>query len=155
MLAALRIAVGIFFLVFGEYKVFGTMFIFGGGFQGWIGRFLQGGVYPIMAPVLRNFVLPHSTAIAILVAYGEFAIGLALVLGILVRAASVFGAIYMLALLLSSNYPGEHAVFWQYFGASLSHSILLLCFLAFIFADSCEYAALRNYLRRRSSAAPE
>ena len=32
-LAGLRIAVGILFLVFGEYKVFGREFVFGGGFD--------------------------------------------------------------------------------------------------------------------------
>src|ERR1700675_4945240 len=112
-LAVLRIGVGIFFLIFGQYKVFGTQFTLHGGFQFWINRFLeQGGAYPFMAPILRGFVLPHATLIAFLVAYGEFAIGLALVLGLLVRTASVFGIIFMLTLLFSSNYPGPHAPLW-------------------------------------------
>jgi hypothetical protein len=72
-LAGLRIAVGVLFLIFGEYKVFGSQFTLHGGFEGWINRFLQHGAYPFMAPVLRQFVLPHATAIAFLVAYGEFA----------------------------------------------------------------------------------
>src|SRR5260370_5858570 len=86
-LAVLRISVGILFLIFGEYKVFGTGFTLGGGFEMWINRFLGGSVYPFMAPVLRGFVLHHATTMAFLVAYGELAIGLALVLCILVRAA--------------------------------------------------------------------
>jgi thiosulfate dehydrogenase [quinone] large subunit len=61
-MAVLRIAVGIFFLIFAEYKVFGTEFTLHGGFQFWINKFLEGGVYPFMAPVLRSFVLPHATA---------------------------------------------------------------------------------------------
>ena len=84
-LAILRIGVGALFLIFGEYKVFGTQFTLGGGFQFWINKFLEGGVYPFMAPVLSGFVLPHATAIAFAVAYGEFCIGLGLVLGIKVR----------------------------------------------------------------------
>jgi hypothetical protein len=61
-LAVLRIGVGIFFLIFGQYKVFGTQFTLQGGFQFWINRFLeQGGAYPFMTPILRNFVLPHAT----------------------------------------------------------------------------------------------
>jgi thiosulfate dehydrogenase [quinone] large subunit len=88
VLAGLRIAVGILFLIFGQYKVFGTQFTLGGGFQLWIDRFLEQGAYPFMVPVLRNFVLPHGTAIAFLVAYGELAIGLGLVLGLLVRMAA-------------------------------------------------------------------
>src|SRR5215471_2164363 len=98
-LAMLRIGVGVFFLIFGEYKVFGTQFTFHGGFQFWINRFLEDGAYPFMRPVLRNFVLPHATPIAFLVAYGELCIGISLVSGILVRAASFFGLIYMLSLL--------------------------------------------------------
>jgi uncharacterized membrane protein YphA (DoxX/SURF4 family) len=132
-LALLRIAVGVLFLIFAEYKVFGTQFTLGGGFEMWIHRFLNDGtVYPFMAPILRGFVLPNATPIAFLVAYGELAIGLALVLGIFVRPASVFGVIYMLTLLFSSNYPGPNAPPWEYFGASLDHNVLALCFGAFI-----------------------
>jgi len=49
-LAVLRIGVGIFFLIFGQYKVFGTQFTLHGGFQFWINRFLEGGAYPFMVP---------------------------------------------------------------------------------------------------------
>ncbi|PYU51266.1 MAG: hypothetical protein DMG48_10500 [Acidobacteria bacterium] len=137
-LAMLRIGVGIFFLIFGQYKVFGTAFTLHGGFQFWINKFLEGGTYPFMAPILRGFVLPHATAIAFLVAYGELAIGTALVLGVFVRSASLCGLIFMLTLLFSSDYPGAGAAFWQYFGASLSHSVFALCFAAFLMghADS-------------------
>ena len=136
-LAALRIGVGVFFLIFGEYKVFGTQFTLHGGFQFWINRFLsEGGAYPFMAPILRGFVLSHATPIAFLVAYGELAIGLALVLGVLVRPASFCGFIYMLTLFFSSDYPGSAAPFWQYFGASLSHSVFALCFAAFLLGRS-------------------
>ena len=129
-LAGLRIAVGCLFLIFGQYKVFGTQFTLGGGFQWWINRFLQGGAaYPFMVPVLKRIVLPHAILIAFLVAFGELAIGLALVSGIWVRSASAFGFVYMLSLLFSANYPGAHVPLWQYFGASLDHSVLALCFL--------------------------
>src|SRR5207245_2271458 len=139
----------VLFLIFGEYKVFGTQFTLGGGFAGWITRFIANhGAYPFMVPVLQGFVLPFKTAIAFLVAYGELAIGLALVTGILVRTASVCGAIYMLALLFSSNYPGPQAPLWQYFGASLDHSVLALCFAAFASGGADEAASMRPYVRR-------
>jgi uncharacterized membrane protein YphA (DoxX/SURF4 family) len=131
VLAGLRIAVGVLFLIFAQYKVFGRQFIFGGGFEGWINRFLDHSSYPFMIPVLRNFVLPHSRPIAFLVTYGELAIGLSLVLGVLVRTASICGFIFMLALLFSSDYPGPAVAFWQYFGAALDHLVLLMCFTAF------------------------
>ena len=151
VLAALRFFIGLLFLIFGQYKVFGSQFILGGGFQFWINRFLTEGAYPFMHPILQKFVLPHGTAFACLVAYGEIAIGLALVTGILVRPASTCGAIYMLALLFSANYPGPHAAFWQYFGASLDHLVLALCFVAFALGDTDQFLSLDRYLRRRPS----
>lgn len=137
-IACLRIGVGVLFLFFGEYKVFGTRFTLGGGFEGWIKGFLAEGAYPFMLPVLRGFVLTHATAIAFVVAYGELAIGLSLVSGLLVRLASACGLIYMLALLFSSNYPGPGAAPWQYLGASLDHSVLALCFGAFVLGRPAE-----------------
>ena len=145
-LAGLRISIGCIFLIFAEYKVFGTQFTLHGGFQYWINQFLAGGAYPFMLPVLKGFVLPHAKFIAFLVAYGELAIGLSLVLGVLVRAASVCGAIYMLTLMFSANYPGPHAPFWQYFGASLDHSILALCFVAFALTRTEEHYSWRRLL---------
>jgi uncharacterized membrane protein YphA (DoxX/SURF4 family) len=146
-LTGLRIAVGALFLIFGEYKVVGTQFTLGGGFQYWINRFLQDGAYPFMVPVLKNFVLAHATPIAFLVAYGELAIGIALVVGILVRPASICGVIYMFSLLLSANYPGPHAAFWQYFGASLEHLVPALCFASFASTKPEEIWSIRTYLR--------
>jgi|SRR5579859_1028226 len=151
-LAGLRIAVGLLFLMFGQYKVLGTQFTLGGGFEHWIHTFLVQGAYPFMAPVLRDFVLPHAIPIAILVAYGELAIGVALVSGILVSTASACGLIFMLALLFSSNYPGAGVPFWQYFGASLNHLVLALCFAAFVFGDADGAVSVRPYLRRRRRA---
>jgi len=146
----LRVGVGVFFLIFGEYKVFGTQFTLHGGFQYWINRFLDGGAYPFMVPVLRGFVLTHATPIAFLVAYGELAIGIGLVFGILVRPASVGGGVFMLTLLFSSDYPGSSAAFWQYFGASLSHSVFLLCFVTFIIGRADAVWSVKALRARRS-----
>src|SRR5262249_56201590 len=110
-LAVLRIAISVFFLIFAQYKVLGSEFTRGGGFQGWIDRFLQEGAYPFMVPILRGFVLKHATGIAFLVAYGELAIGTSLVTGLRVREASLCGFLYIMPLLFSSNYPGAHAAF--------------------------------------------
>ena len=148
-LAFLRIAVGVLFLTFGQYKVLATQFTLHGGFQFWINRFLAEGAYPFMAPVLRGFVLPHATPIAFLVAYGELAIGIALLFGICVRPASAFGLLYMLTLLFSSNYPGRQAPLWQYFGASLDHSMPALCFIAFLIGRSDAIWSVRAWLAAR------
>jgi len=150
-LAMLRIGVGVFFLIFGEYKVFGTQFTLHGGFQYWINRFLEGGAYPFMAPTLRGLVLAHATPIAFLVAYGELAIGIALICGILVRSASACGFVFMLTLLFSSDYPGTGAPFWQYFGASLSHSVFMLCFAAFMLGRADAVWSVKALRARPSS----
>jgi thiosulfate dehydrogenase (quinone) large subunit len=149
-LAGLRIAIGCLFLIFGQYKVFGTQFTLHGGFSWWINRFLQSGsAYPFVVPLLQRFVLPNAVPIAFLVAYGEFLIGVALVLGIFVRAASAFGMIYMLLLLFSSNFPGAHVPLWQYFGASLDHSVLAVCFLTFIIGRSDACLSVRGLRAKR------
>jgi hypothetical protein len=54
-LVGLRIAVGVLFLIFAQYKVFGTQFTLGGGFQYWINGFLKEGAYQFMVPVLKGF----------------------------------------------------------------------------------------------------
>ncbi len=148
-LATLRIAIGCLFLIFAQYKVFGTTFTLGGGFQSWINRFLQeGAAYPFMVPVLQRSVLAHGTAIAFLASYGELAIGLALVSGVCVRVASAFGLIYMLTLLFSSNYPGPGAPLWQYFGAALNHLVLALCFTAFLSSRTDSDLSVKRWLER-------
>lgn len=134
-LAALRIFVGIFFLLFGEYKVFGTEFTLHGGFEDSIRSFLAQGTYPWMAPVLRHVILPHAHVCAFLTAYGELLIGLGLIFGVLTRVASVFGMLLMLLLWLSAGYPGADVALWRYFGASLDWSVFAGCFAAFLIGE--------------------
>ncbi len=148
-LACLRVSVGILFVIFGQYKVFGTQFTLGGGFEEWIRRFLSESAYPFMVPVLRDFVLPLAKPIAFLVAYGELAIGISLVVGVLSRTASAFGGIFMLVLLFSSDYPGPQAELWKYFGASLEHLVLALCFAAFLIGRPEETLSVKSFRKRR------
>ncbi len=108
-LAMLRIGVGIFFLIFGQYKVFGTAFTLHG-------------------------------------------VGIALVLGFLVRSASFCGLIFMLTMLFSSDYPGAGAAFWQYFGASLSHSVFALCFAAFLMGRADSVWSVKALRKSHASA---
>jgi uncharacterized membrane protein YphA (DoxX/SURF4 family) len=153
-LASLRIAVGCLFLMFGEYKVFGREFVLGGGFESWINRFLsEHGAYPFMVPVLRDFVLPYARPIAILVAVGELAIGLSLILGLWSRVASLCGLVYMLALLFSANYPGPGVPLWQYFGASLEHLVFALCFAAFALGAPAAAFSVPACIRTRRKGA--
>jgi thiosulfate dehydrogenase [quinone] large subunit len=140
----LRIAVGVFFTIFGEYKVFGTQFTLHGGFQEGIKGFLQGGAYPFMVPVLNGILAHGATAMAFAVAYGELLIGLSLVSGVLSRTASFFGFLLMTAMWLSGGYPGAHAAFWQYWGASLNWSILAVCFVVLALGRPEDVWAIRS-----------
>jgi uncharacterized membrane protein YphA (DoxX/SURF4 family) len=142
-LAALRIAIGALFVIFGESKVFDDWFTAGGGFESAVRSFIQQGIaYPFMVNTLKTFVLPHTRFLAFLVAYGELAIGLSLVSGVLVRTASVFSAVYMVLLTCSASYPGDHLPFWRYVAFSLEHSVFLLCFVAFALSDPAETFSL-------------
>ena len=131
-IAAVRVATGIIFLFFAEYKIAGSAWT-SGGFEGWIRQFVDEGTavgfYKIF---LVNFVLVHPLLCAQIVAWGELGIGLSMVLGLLVRPASVGGAILMIALALSTWYaPGRDAPLWKYFGANLDHIPLLFLFAIF------------------------
>ncbi len=130
-LAFLRITVGLLFLIFAQYKLRSTRFI-EEGMATYIGRFIEHGCYPFMHSFLKNIILPHAVFFGAVVALAELFIGLSLVTGVLVRWASLGGLVMMLLFLFSSNYPGAQAPFWQYFGASLDHSVLALCFLTFL-----------------------
>jgi thiosulfate dehydrogenase [quinone] large subunit len=148
-----RIVVGLFFVVFGEYKVFGTAFTLHGGFESYVAGMLHGGeTYPWMAPVIERVVLVYPHPMAFLVAYGELLIGLSLVFGMLTRLASVFGLLLMILIWLSGGYPGAHADFWRYWGASLDWSVFALCFVALIVGRPEERWSLRAsrfWLRRK------
>ncbi|HEY1892316.1 MAG TPA: DoxX family protein [Steroidobacteraceae bacterium] len=156
-LAGLRLLLGAIFVIFGQYKVLGTGFTRGGGFQFWINGFLPDRAYPFMVPVLKAFVLPHATAMAFLVAYGELAIGIALIVGVLIRAASTFGLIYMLLLLFSANYPvasdypGGQSAFWEYFGAASDHLFAVLCFATLTIGRSDRVLTLSRMIKRSLS----
>jgi uncharacterized membrane protein YphA (DoxX/SURF4 family) len=133
-LAFLRIAVGLIFLIFAEYKLTSTQFIWH-GMASYIGNFIERGCYPFMKPFLKNIVLPHAIFFGTFVSISELLIALSLIAGIMVRWASLGGLLMMLLFLFSANYPGANSPFWQYFGASLDHSVFALCFLAFLIGN--------------------
>jgi thiosulfate dehydrogenase [quinone] large subunit len=136
-LAALRIAIGVFFCVYGMDKVSGAEFTLHGGFQDGVRSFLtSGSAFPFIRPVLAGILAHCATPIAFLVAYGELAIDLSLIAGLLSRVASIFGLVLMLLLWFSGGYPGAHAPFWSYLAASENWTIFALCFLAFIFGHT-------------------
>ena len=140
-LAFLRISIGLIFLIFAEYKLTSTRFIRIGMAQ-YISQFLNEGSYPFIRPFLRNIVLPHAVFFGAVQSISELLLALSLLTGVLVRWASLGGLTMMLVLLFSSNYPGPQAPFWEFFGASLDHSVLALCFIALLIAPPNQRSAL-------------
>jgi uncharacterized membrane protein YphA (DoxX/SURF4 family) len=141
-LAFLRIAVGLLFLIFAQYKLTSTKFIWG-GMASYISRFIDNGCYPFMRHFLKDIILPHAVFFGAVVSVTELLIAIGLIAGVLVRWASLGGLVMMLLFLFSSNYPGARAPFWQYFGASLDHSVLALCFLTFLIGKPDAVWAIR------------
>lgn len=148
MLGLVRIALGVIFLFFGEYKVFEPQFAHG-GIQKWIGGFLQGDmVVHWYRPFLENVVMPHATFFGYLFGTGELLVGAALVTGVWVRPAAVGGIFMMLNLLLSEWIGvGPNARIWQYFGAQLDHICPLMIFLILL-AEREPKLSLRRFFSR-------
>ncbi|MBS1851244.1 MAG: DoxX family protein [Acidobacteria bacterium] len=135
-ISVVRIATSIFFLAFGEYKLFNPAFT-QGGFQQYLQGFIENGAVSFYQPVLSTLVLPHAVFFGYLVGLIEMFIGLALLLGLWVRPASVLGVLHMLSLTLATWWgPGPGAPVWRYFGAELDHLPLLFLFMIFFVADA-------------------
>jgi thiosulfate dehydrogenase (quinone) large subunit len=127
-IAVVRIFTSVFFLLFGQYKLFGSGFAHG-GFQ----QYLQGFIQPILA----DLILPHAVFFGYVVGAVEMFIGLSLLLGFWVRIASVLGMLHMLSLTLATWWqPGHDVPFWRYFGAELDHLPMLFLFVIFFVSDA-------------------
>jgi thiosulfate dehydrogenase (quinone) large subunit len=147
VLACCRIFVGVMFFLFGEYKVFRPWFAHQGGLQYWLNQFAP---LPFYQPFLARCVAPHAVFWAYVVGLGELAIGLSLLSGLFVRAASLGGLFEMLNLIAATGYaPGPHADLWRYFGANLEHICPALLFVIFFFARTGETWGLDGALAKR------
>jgi uncharacterized membrane protein YphA (DoxX/SURF4 family) len=126
-----RMVTGVFFVFFGEYKVFGSTFAHS-GFAHYLEGYIQQTAVGFYRPLLSHVVLPHAVIFGYLVGIVELFIGVSLLFGVLVRAASILGMLHMASLTLATWWgPGHGAPIWQYFGAELDHLPLLLLFLIF------------------------
>ena len=89
-IALLRVYTGVFFLYYGFGKVRNPNFA--DGLAGFVSDRLDDSA-GLMRPFLESVVLPNKAVFAFLVAWGELAIGLALILGLATRWASIAGAV--------------------------------------------------------------
>ena len=129
VMALARIAVGIMFLFFAEYKLVGTEFAHQ-GYSKWVTGFVQESAVSFYKPFLQ-FTLHHSMLFAYAVAIVELLIGLSMVLGFLVRFFSIIAAVFMVQLVLATwNLPAGTPT-WRYAANELEHIPLLLLFIIF------------------------
>ena len=135
-IAVVRMATAVFFLLFGQYKLFGSGFAHG-GFQEYLRGYIQGSAVSFYRPILADLVLPHAIFLGYAVGVVEMFIGLSLLLGIWVRPASVLGALHMLSLTLATWWdPGHSVPLWRYFGNELDHLPVLFLFIIFFVSDA-------------------
>ncbi len=149
-LAAVRIATGVFFLFFGEYKLADSVFARTTFPQQWLHEFISQGAVSIYAGFLQKTVLPHHVFLGYAVGVVESLIGISLVLGLGVRFASVLGVLHMINLTLATWWePGHNVPRWRYFGNELDHLPLLFLFLIFFTANAGRAWGLDGALHRR------
>lgn len=147
-IALVRMATAVFFILFGQYKLFGSGFAHG-GFQEYLRGYIDSSCVSFYRPILANLVLPHALFFGYVVGAVEMFIGVSLLIGIWVRPASVLGALHMLSLTLATWWEPGHAVpVWRYFGAELDHLPLLFLFLIFFVSDAGQQWGLDGRLRK-------
>lgn len=89
-ISVLRIYTGVFFIYYGFGKIRNPEFA--QGLSGFVTSNLEK-CYGFMRPFLESVVLPNSGVFAFLVSWGEFLIGLSLIVGLATRYSSIAGAL--------------------------------------------------------------
>lgn len=90
----LRVYTGVFFAWHGFRKISGGNF--GEGLKGFVSGRLDD-AFGFFRPFLESVVLPYNEVFAYLVSWGELLVGLALIVGLATRYASIAGAIMLMS----------------------------------------------------------
>jgi thiosulfate dehydrogenase [quinone] large subunit len=93
-ITVLRVYTGAFFAFYGFGKI--KRGGFADGLEGFVSGRLEDS-FDIIRPFLESVVLPNKAIFAIMVSWGELLIGLALIVGLATRYASIAGAIMLAA----------------------------------------------------------
>ncbi|HSM10804.1 MAG TPA: DoxX family membrane protein [Lysobacter sp.] len=138
VIALLRISTGVMFLLAAWPK------ISAGG--DWTGRMLgflraQENTAGWYRSLLESIVVPNAEVFAFLTAYGELAVGLALVLGLLSRLALVAALVMVVNYLLAKGVP-----FWT---PSSNDSYLILILLTLVLLRAGHFLGLDAWLAAR------
>ena len=111
LLTIIRLYVGYEFLMAGFEKISGGKFDASGFLAGALAKPVVGPtgsvVYPTYVAFLKHFALPNAHLFNVLIPFGEFLVGLGLILGCLTTAAAFFGLVmnfsYVFAGTVSTN----------------------------------------------------
>lgn len=111
ILTLLRLYLGYEWLTAGFHKITGGQFDAAGFLKGAVANPVKGPdgsiVYSTYVSFLKSFALPNSHIFNVLIPWGEFLVGLGLILGCLTTAAMFFGLVmnfsYLLAGTVSTN----------------------------------------------------
>lgn len=149
-IAVVRIATGLLFLLFGEYKVAGAEFAHG-NFQKYLQGYIGGDAVSFYRPFLAKVILPHAVFFGYMVGVIELFLAVSLIVGLWVRASSILGTLFLLNITLSTWWaPGHDVALWRYFGAELDTIPLMFLFLVFYAADAGQCWGLDGSLLKRS-----
>jgi uncharacterized membrane protein YphA (DoxX/SURF4 family) len=140
VMAVARILVGIMFLFFAQYKLFGREFAHG-GYEHYVTGWLDSTAVGFYKPFLRT-TLHFPVASAYAVAAAELLIGVSMVLGFLVRPFAILGALFILNLLLCTWVLPPGSEIWKYFGHELDNISLFLLFILFFAHNAGQTAGL-------------
>lgn len=127
MIVPLRLFMGVTFIYAGLQKLTDPQY-FNPTTRGYIGH--QIAAFATGSPLhgfLTDIAVPHATLFGALVAFGELAIGLGVLLGLLTRMASLCGLLINLVFFLSADWH----VFPYFYGADI---VFLFCWLTLLIA---------------------
>src|SRR5258706_2318682 len=144
ILLPLRLFLGVTFVYAGIQKLTDPQY-FTHTAPGYIGKQILG--FAFGSPIhnfLVYFVVPHATFFGALVAFGELAIGIGTLLGLLMRPAAFFGLLLSLMFFLSASWR----VFPYFYGADI---VFVFCWITMLIAgpEMCWLPALDTRLVAR------
>jgi thiosulfate dehydrogenase (quinone) large subunit len=131
--AVVRILTGAIFIAEGCEKVFGEFVR--GGFAA-SARGMIPTSWPLWRGVLQGVVLPIAHVFGWVVAVGELALGIGLLLGFWTQAVAAGGTLLMVSILLGQSYLGPGSTWEKWITAGLTTKFALLLLLLLGAADA-------------------
>ncbi|MEP6800701.1 MAG: DoxX family protein [Acidobacteriota bacterium] len=131
--ALVRICTGVIFIAEGLGKILGE-FVHGGFAKSASGMMKE--AWPFWRGILQTVILPHAGVFSWIVAVGELALGISLLLGLWTRVSTACGSLLMLSILLGQSYAGTGASWDKWITAGLTTKFALLLLLLLFAADA-------------------